>query len=342
MGGRPLIRSRRAAARLETLALAALLFGCAPDDALPPDGTLSFDDGFVLGLNLPWLGYGHDFGHNAWGHDGVSEAESEAADAAADAVSLRAPLIRWFLLADGRAGIDYDADGRPVRLQEAFFDDFDSALDAADEEGAVLLPVVLDYLWFAPAESVDGVQLGGRAALATDPAWREAFIDGVMVPLLETYGDDRRIFAWDLINEPEWAMSGGAGFAPQLEPDEMVDLVQELLTLTRERAEQPVTLGSAHSAGLSQHWRALPFDFFEVHYYGTWPLADPATMPDGKPLLLGECSSTDGLTATLDLALGLGYAGVLPWSLLADDGETAPDLDELADWAAANEGVLAE
>ena len=26
---------------------------------------------FLKGVNYPWIGYGHDFGKNAWGHDGL-------------------------------------------------------------------------------------------------------------------------------------------------------------------------------------------------------------------------------------------------------------------------------
>ncbi len=320
-----------------------LLPGCVePPDEAPAERTLSFDDGFVLGLNLPWLGYGHDFGGNAWGHDGVETAPQEVAAAIGDSVALRAPLVRWFVLADGRAGVEYDDDGRPVGLQDAFFDDLDDALDIAEDQGAWLLPVVLDYLWFAPPELVDGVQLGGRSAVATDPAWNEAFVDDVMVPLLDRYGDDPRIFAWDLVNEPEWAFAGGAGFDAQLDASEMVGFVSGLVDLTHDRADQPVTLGSANAAWLGLHWLTVPFDFFQVHYYGTFPLPSADTMPGGAPILLGECSTAHDLTATLDLARDLGYAGALPWSLLADDDETADDLQELADWAAANEEILAD
>lgn len=26
---------------------------------------------FMVGVNYPWIAYGHDFGGNAWGHDGL-------------------------------------------------------------------------------------------------------------------------------------------------------------------------------------------------------------------------------------------------------------------------------
>ena len=31
---------------------------------------------YLLGVNYPWLNYGHDFGTTAWGHDGVSSPKS--------------------------------------------------------------------------------------------------------------------------------------------------------------------------------------------------------------------------------------------------------------------------
>ena len=31
---------------------------------------------YVLGINHPWLNYGHDSGTSAWGHDGISSAKN--------------------------------------------------------------------------------------------------------------------------------------------------------------------------------------------------------------------------------------------------------------------------
>src|SRR5690606_5971033 len=83
----------------------------------PPGGEVR-PEPFSVGVNLPWRRYGCDFGTNAWriggltGHDAapIRRALEEAADAGAT-------VVRWFVLCDGRAGIDFTPDGWPVRLQ---------------------------------------------------------------------------------------------------------------------------------------------------------------------------------------------------------------------------------
>jgi hypothetical protein len=58
---------------------------------------------YILGVNYPWLNYGHDFGTTAWGHDGVSSSHSKKT-VASDFAYLQnqgAHVVRWFLFTDG-------------------------------------------------------------------------------------------------------------------------------------------------------------------------------------------------------------------------------------------------
>lgn len=325
--------------------LAAVLLGCPEEPDAPLDEQrLSVDDGFVLGANYPWHHYGHDFGRNSWGWDGVSVEADEVRGELVELVRSRAAVARWFVLADGRAGVDWEGE-RPIGLQAEFFADFDAALTAAEDAGILLLPTLLDFHWFAEAEDVGGVQLGGHAAIARDPALRQAFLDVVVAPIVDRYGAEPAVFAWDLINEPEWVLDGRGLFTHgvDVEVEAMEALVDGMTATVHARAEQPVTLGSGKVDWHQRYWSGTDLDLAQVHWYEPVALGRAAAeVAPGIPLLLGEVATDDpNLPATLDAALTLGYAGALPWSFGAQDDATDWDGDVLRSWAERHEDRLA-
>ena len=76
---------------------------------------------------------------------------------------------------------------------------------AAQRHGIRLMFVLLDFLWCHAARTVRGVQLGAEGAGARrTQTFAPRLLEDVLRPVLERYGDDPSIFAWDIINEPEW------------------------------------------------------------------------------------------------------------------------------------------
>jgi len=301
-------------------------------------------DRFVVGVNLPWIGYGTDVGASAWHPTGGLAARPDALDLldrtlaalAADGVS----VVRTFLLCDLRSGIRFADDGGPVGLDEAVFPDIDALLAAARRHGVRLMPVLLDFHLCKPGRIVDGVQLGGRSRLLDDPGARLALVDLVLRPIVERYGDDEAIAAWDVMNEPEWCLEGGplsrrTGVA--------FDPLQEFLRLTvrciRTSARQPVTIGCAGTHRL-ELVRPLGLDFYQVHWYerfGWSALERPVADLDlgGRPVILGEFPGRSRSVAdVLKAAKRAGYAGALVWSMLATDDQSAYPAD-LANWVRA-------
>lgn len=57
--------------------LAITVAGCGGKTATPNRISFGGKDLFLLGINYPWINYGHDFGSTAWGHNGVSAALAE-------------------------------------------------------------------------------------------------------------------------------------------------------------------------------------------------------------------------------------------------------------------------
>ena len=278
-------------------------------------------DTFLLGANLPWINYGLDFGANTWQPGGgMARPENLARLETAFRQITNANIhhIRWFLLCDGRAGIEYDQKGRPIGPDGCLFRDLDAALELAQRYRINVMFVLLDFLWCASGSDLRGVQMGGRAPLLSTREGRSALLDAVIEPLMERYGQEPSIFAWDILNEPEWIQT--------LHHDELLDFLVEAIALVRACARQPITIGSA---GLRwrRRYNGLDLDFHQVHWYETLTQQPPLTTPVDqlgydRPVVLGEFP-TKGCSLPPDriveMARAAGYAGAFFWSMLAGD-----------------------
>ncbi|MEN0065572.1 MAG: hypothetical protein AAGA48_25755 [Myxococcota bacterium] len=310
------------------------LVGCAPlevpiDDrttepleVLPPEVEDRLSQ-YLIGANLPWINYGHDFGR-AWGNNGVRSPASRAQLEADFDAMLGADVVRWFVYSDGRA-LD-------TSTPEEILADLDAALEIADARGIQLMPVLFDFFWFDEASIVDGIQLFGRREIAVDPDLRRDLIDTWIVPIAERYADDERIFAFDIINEPEWALSDGLHGAVAKETvtlQQMWDFVFDVAEPLR--GGRPLTVGSAKAKDLEAIWLNAPLDILQVHHYGLGGLPSVEALGTDKPVLVGEFA-TDGtnVRSRMETYEELGYAGALPWSLNGDDRAT--DRQALADY----------
>ncbi len=282
------------------------------------------------GVNLPWLSYGGDFGANAWNTAGGLTARDLAPlhRTLAAARAAGAHVVRWFLLCDGRAGIVFDDEGLPLRLQEVVLDDLQAALDALHAHDLRMVPVLLDFTWGDRARTVDGVVLGGRLPVLRDPVARHR-LWRVIDTVLLAFGRHPGIAMWDLFNEPEWLCAPTRPPQRRLSRRLLGQVLGELTLHARWHATQPITIGLASSRGLSL-CRLLDLDVLQVHWYDHLerraPLAHRPQVPwSAAPLLLGEFPSAGSRHAPATLisaAHDAGYAAAWPWSLLADDTST--------------------
>ena len=128
---------------------------------------------FILGANLPWVGYGTDIGASAWYPAGGLSSQPASLDLlggtfatlARDGIS----LVRTFLLCDLRSGARFDASGIPTGLDDVVFLDIDALVGTARQHHVQLIPVLLDFHLCGSTQIVNGVQLGGRSRLIEDP-----------------------------------------------------------------------------------------------------------------------------------------------------------------------------
>ena len=100
--------------------------------------------------------------------------------------------------------------------------------------------------------------MGGRAHVLADAVSRDALLDLVLRPLLERYGDEPQILAWDIINEPEWIKT--------IDAIDLRAFLVESVGLMHSVTCHPVTVGSA-GVRWRDRYAGIGLDFYQVHWY---------------------------------------------------------------------------
>jgi hypothetical protein len=286
---------------------------------------------FFLAVNFPWLLYGADFGRSPWGHNGVSQ-ESARATVASDFAAIRSSgvsVVRWFLLCDGRSGIRYENE-IPAGPDEFLFADVAAALDLASQSNLRICFSLFDFLWLQTPERTTAAAtplLPGRNSLQF-AAGREALLQRILIPLFREFRAHPALFAWEIVNEPEWAIPEFQRSPKATLPlaDARAFFVEIADAIHQESAGVPVTLGSARLQWL-RAWSEIGLDHLQAHYYPqlerglplSQQLAEVANL--GQPLWIGELPASDpsspnysleaALTACRDA--DLAGAGIWRW-----------------------------
>jgi len=312
---------------------------------------------FAHGTNYAWHHFAGDFGGvPQWGQGGVS-TQPEVIGAELQAMrDAGATVIRWWVLPDFRgAGVAFDGTDTPTGLGGTMVADLETALDLAEAADVYLMPCLFSFDGFRPTHDLEGLPVRGLQPLVTNEARREALLETVVRPIAQAvaaHPHAQRVIAWDVINEPEWAMSGSSPYGdmdytpnPDLQTvthAQMETFVADTIAVLRAESDAMVTVGGA-AMKWAHAWSVVDIDFYQFHIYDWvddyWPydMSPSDYGVDDKPVVMGEFPigglSSASYTQLLNAWWDLGYAGAMGWQHIE---ATPGQLQAMRDFADAH------
>lgn len=350
---------RMRTARLLAAMAAAVCLGSAaiPANAIGAGGRIPWAGGqwFLLGANYPWYSYGADFGSNAWGRRGVHATSAQVDADFGRMAAMGIHSTRWWVFADGRAGIQFDTAGMPTGLDTDVFPDLDAAMAIAAHHRVYLDLVLLDFSWMSKPQVVNGVQLGGHANVINTVAGQQALLSRVFLPVFQRYGHNPQVISWEVMNEPEWAIADDNAVNGNIsQPSSLANFLsftRLVVGAVHANTASYVTMGEA-AMKWDQQWVGQGLDFYQIHFYD-WmhPYSNTnlfgalySSLGLDRPVVVGEFpaanSSTANLQQYLDTWFNNGYAGAWSWSFRGIDGAGSPNSSVMLAWSQSHQSLV--
>jgi Cellulase (glycosyl hydrolase family 5) len=309
-------------------------------------------DYYINGINVPWNAYGSDVGtHYQWG---ALYSPSFFTTFFQQCQSYGINCVRLWIHCDGRTSPEFDGNGNVTGLDTNFFSNFDDIFRIAAANNVMIMPCLWSFDMTKDFTSTAGKYAGLHANLIQDTNKTRSYINNALVPMVKHYANTCNLFAWEIINEPEWSITGPGNTVQLVSPQEMERFCAMIAEAIHLNSGKMATVGSAclkwsslrQPPAEAHYWCDSSFqavykkpkavlDFYEIHYYdwmfnadwGYDPFQDgktPAYWKLDKPTLIGECPGQAGPNYTvnqmIDSAYAHGYAGIMPWSYNANDG----------------------
>jgi hypothetical protein len=299
---------------------------------------------FLYGVNYAWKSWVADFGGvSAWGQSGVSKNQSAIAADLKDMQSNGVDVIRWWMLQELEGdAVAFDANGNPTGSGGTLIADIQAALDLAAQVGVHYNFTLFSFDDFRPSGSDHGATIHGLNPIIADTAKRAALMNVVktVAQTVESSPRRDRVASWDVINEPEWAISGSDPYGdPAFSPNsgyeaatfaQMETFVSDTVSTLHANSSAPVTVGSA-AIKWAKAWSKVGLDYYTFHMYD-WvnqyypynrTLASYGVM--GRPVVMGEfplagLAAVNGNAAVpyatmVDTLFNVGYAGAMGWAV---------------------------
>jgi len=285
----------------------------------------------LVGINYPWIDYGWDFGDPppawvgdenlpAWRETKRKQIEEDFSQFAAQGIF----AVRWFLLADGiNYGMGQFAPQKtdenwtfdPLLAGHPFYsqlcDDFEFVMQVCRKNDLQFFPSLIDFHWCHQGTAIEGspcIVRGGRHDIIRDPVKRRAFFERVLDPLLDSSAQYRdSIYAWELINEPEWVVrsmspGGEEDGNRNVSQEEMMEFITEgirrinMKRLPDGRGAFQSSVGFAHWESLNE-WDSenLGITLHQFHYYAQENCDLPLhPHSENHPCIVGEFATAAG------------------------------------------------
>lgn len=296
---------------------------------------------------MPWNMFGRDFGGDVNNRRFFRRAFAEM-------VSMDIRSARIWIHGDGRGSPRFEAyTMMPLGVSDAFMTDFGMMLDLAAQYGIGIIPTLWSFDMVKDRTEEYGPFAGVHWRLIADPTYTRAYIDRVLIPLVERFDNHPALYAWEIINEPEW-MAKDHG----VRKSHIQRFVGMQAAAIHRAGDKPVTVGSASlrynaepPIGAGNWWSDAALlaatgdpdaklDFYQIHVYG-WMLEhgwsayaySVEELGLDKPVMIGEAPASgiegigpDGERISipawemLEKAKELGYFAHYFWSLRGHDG----------------------
>jgi len=318
----------------------------------------------MYGVNFAWsadagqANFGTDFGgFSMWSKPGVAAAKAARKTDMTDMKSNGVDVVRWWMFPQlyGEA-ILLDGTKTPTGVGGTLIEDIQAALDIAAELDVHVKLTLFSFDTFWNDFQISGVTFPGLKPIVIDDAKRAALVSKVIVPIakaVEASPNKDRMISWDVINEPEWAITGQDGYGDQaFDPmttgsmgrtmgsvtfPQMETFVKDVVTALHANSSAPVTVGSA-AVKWAKAWSKVGLDYYDFHWYG-WVdqyFAHTKKPSDygvaDKPVVVGEfplvpAADTSGMSfggiaygKLVDDWFAAGYAGVQGWAFSESAG----------------------
>lgn len=319
---------------------------CSDSCAAPMGGvTWQCEKRFMLGTNYAWRNFGGDFGGiAAWGQSGVAEDSAAVRTELTEMKAAGVNVIRWWMFPElWTEAITFDATDAPESIGGTLVADVQEALRLADATDTYIMFTPFSFDGFRPTRTESGIYTRGITPMVTDATLRERLLTNLIAPVaraVESSPYRSRMIAWDMINEPEWAMTGpnsygGEDFTPDpalvpVSHAQMETFLNEMAAVLRANSSALITVGSA-AIKWGSAWTHTDVDFYSLHYYDwvyQWFPYQTVTLASAgltdKPVVMGEFPNA-GLSAigghparTITELVGdlwdAGYAGAQSWA----------------------------
>lgn len=329
------------------LLLLQIVFGADPANTIKYNGK----DYYINGINVPWNAFGSDVGmHYQWG---ACYDPAFFTTFFQECKSAGINCVRLWIHCDGRSSPEFDDNGFVTGLDTNFLSNFDDILRIADGNNVMVMPCLWSFDMTKDFTSTAGKYAGLHADLIQDSIKSRSYVDKALIPMVKHLANSSNLFAWEVINEPEWSIKGPGTTVQLVSDKEMVRFCGMIAEAIHENSNKMVTVGSAclkwHSSrqgpAEAHYWSDSSFqaayknpkaylDFYQIHYYdwmwnpdwGYDPFQEtktPAYWKLDKPTIIGEWPAVAGnytVKQMVDAAYTNGYAGVMPWSYNAKDG----------------------
>ncbi len=319
---------------------------CTDEDACPFDAGVEIACRlrFMYGVNYAWRDFGADFGgQSQWSQAGISGKRSQVLADLQDMRESGVDVVRWWIYPRFYGDqIAFDGQGNPTGLGGTSKQDILAALELADQAQVNVMFTLFSFDGFHKTSHnpPNGLSVWSMGPLVADAGRRARLIENVVRPIAQTVASSphrSRMLAWDVINEPEWAMTGPSlhGGDPPFEGDsskfdlvthqQMEALAKESAAVLRGETGAPVSVGSA-AIKWGQAWTKSDVDFYQVHMYGWVNDYFPYNKPlseyglTDKPVVMGEfpinmAEMDVGYDKFVSDLYNIGYAGALSWSI---------------------------